>query len=479
MISIKNIRNQKINLSTLTETLFYCFPLSFIIGNLAVTLNLLFFLILSAFLIKREKLNFRFDGSVWLLVAFFSYLFISTTIQFLFLDSFHLTKLNWSLAQDPIFKSIGLIRFPILIFLVDTLFYNKILNLKKFLLSTFFCTTFVSFDVIFQYFVGFDLFGYKSFGDRNPGPFGDEWIAGSYLQKFSFFSIFFICSISKNKNFKNLTTIFVIVLHFIAIFLAGNRMPVLLFLFGFVLIILLVKNFRIIFSSSLLISMVLIFFILGNDSPLKRNFVHFINQINIFEIINVTKDNKKSENKIKNSTDENFEIYYTPSAPRAKIFQNILATTGHAAIYRTSVWMWKDQPLFGFGLKSFRTKCQDIEQYSPRVLTITKMPYYNIGFACSTHSHNYYLELLAETGIIGISLIIIFFLILLKDSFYFLKKFNKQTDAYMLLLMPIIIVFFLEIWPLKSSGSFFTSWNATFIWLNISLLMLIRTKKNS
>ena len=116
MISIKNIRNQKINLSTLTETLFYCFPLSFIIGNLAVTLNLLFFIIFSAFLIKREKLNFRFNSSIWLLVVFFSYLFISTTIQFLFLDSFHLAKLNWSLAQDPIFKSIGLIRFPILIF---------------------------------------------------------------------------------------------------------------------------------------------------------------------------------------------------------------------------------------------------------------------------------------------------------------------------------------------------------------------------
>ena len=45
---------------------------------------------------------------------------------------------------------------------------------------------------MFQYVFGFDLFGYKSFGDKNPGPFGDEWIAGTYLQKFSFISIFCI-----------------------------------------------------------------------------------------------------------------------------------------------------------------------------------------------------------------------------------------------------------------------------------------------
>ena len=34
----------------------------------------------------------------------------------------------------------------------------------------------------------FDLFGFKSQGIRNSGPFGDEMIAGGYLQKFSFFS---------------------------------------------------------------------------------------------------------------------------------------------------------------------------------------------------------------------------------------------------------------------------------------------------
>ena len=94
-------------------------------------------------------------------------------------------------GTDAIFKSFSLIRFIILIFIVDILFSNKIINLKKLFLFSLFCTSFVSFDILVQYFTGFDLFGLK--GDKvvaeirpNSGPFGDEYIAGSYLQKFSF-----------------------------------------------------------------------------------------------------------------------------------------------------------------------------------------------------------------------------------------------------------------------------------------------------
>lgn len=75
MINIKNIGKQKINSINLVKALFYSFPLSFIIGNLAVTFNLLFFIIASLFLIQGEKLDIRFNGSIWLLIAFFSYLF--------------------------------------------------------------------------------------------------------------------------------------------------------------------------------------------------------------------------------------------------------------------------------------------------------------------------------------------------------------------------------------------------------------------
>jgi hypothetical protein len=84
---------------------------------------------------------------------------------------------------------------------------------------------------------------------------------------------------------------------------------------------------------------------------------------------------------------------------------------------------------------------------------------------------------LGEAGIIGTSLIVIFFLILLKDSFFYIKKYNQQKNPEMILLIPVIILFFLEIWPIKSTGSFFTTWNATFFWLNVGLLMTGVSKK--
>ena len=56
MINIKDIRNQKINTINLVKALFYSFPLTFILGNLAVTLNLLFFIIMSFFIIKKKNL---------------------------------------------------------------------------------------------------------------------------------------------------------------------------------------------------------------------------------------------------------------------------------------------------------------------------------------------------------------------------------------------------------------------------------------
>ena len=128
MINIKDIRNQKINTINLVKALFYSFPLTFILGNFAVTLNLLFFIIFSLILIKREKLDLRFNSSIWILIVFFSYLFISTTIQFQLPGLLNEKTQHWSLEENPIFKSALLIRYPILILLVDTLFFNKILH---------------------------------------------------------------------------------------------------------------------------------------------------------------------------------------------------------------------------------------------------------------------------------------------------------------------------------------------------------------
>ena len=86
---------------------------------------------------------------------------------------------------------------------VNILFVNMIINLKKLFLFCLICSSFVCIDIFFQYINGTDLFGYKNLIDRNSGPFGDEFIAGSYLLKYSFFSFFGFLALNKNKKYSS------------------------------------------------------------------------------------------------------------------------------------------------------------------------------------------------------------------------------------------------------------------------------------
>ena len=472
MINLKSDKNQKTNETRLVQILFYTFPLWFIVGNLAVSLNTLLFIVVSLFVIQRKQLTFRFNNSYWLLIAFFLYFFLSTIIQYLspgYLNE-RMQILNPSLENNPIFKSFLQIRFIILIFIIDTLFINKILNLKKLFLSSLLCTSFVSFDVILQYITGFDLFGLKSSYTWNSGPFGDEKIASTYLKNFSFFSFFYIFATYKNKNFSKPLLIFIIIFHLLAILLAGNRMPMVLFLFGCVLIIFFIRNLRIVMSLSLIIFISIFFLLIKNDKNFRHAYGAFFSDINIIKLVKINKDITSKQADEKKAAEEYEEVKIL-NVPRSVIF---LRHSGYNRIFHTAITMWKEQPLTGFGFKSFRIKCWDMLNKDNAERKITKRPQYIV---CSNHAHNYYLELLSEAGIIGTSLMVIFFLILLKDSFFYIKKYNQQKNPEMNLLIPVIILFFLEIWPLKSTGSFFTTWGATFFWLNVGLLMTGVSKK--
>ena len=131
MLKLKTIENQKFSGIKLVEVLFYTFPLWFILGNLAVSINTLLFIVFSLFLIKKKRLSFRFNNLNWILIIFFSYFFISTTIHFLNVEILNVRLKDMSLENNPIFKSFMLIRFLILLIILDTIFFNQILNLKK------------------------------------------------------------------------------------------------------------------------------------------------------------------------------------------------------------------------------------------------------------------------------------------------------------------------------------------------------------
>jgi len=127
---------------------------------------------------------------------------------------------------------------------------------------------------------------------------------------------------------------------------------------------------------------------------------------------------------------------------------------------------WLMNKYIGGGIKSFRYYCH----VRP---SIDKNP--KVG--CNMHPHNYYFELLTETGLIGFILAITIFGMTLYRTFYkkyFVKSFfliNNKT------IIPFIFLFIAEIFPIKSTGSFFTTGNATYIFLIMAILVGLASKE--
>ena len=135
----------------------------------------------------------------------------------------------------------------------------------------------------------------------------------------------------------------------------------------------------------------------------------------------------------------------------------------------TAIDTWKPNKIFGNGIKSFRFDCSELLK-NKNVNMSEDFKKDKKNRLCSNHPHNYYFEILTETGILGILLsltIAVFFMM------FFIKnyKFFKGNDLKNYILLAAIISLILEMLPLRSTGSFFASSNANYIVLISSILL--------
>ena len=94
------------------------------------------------------------------------------------------------------------------------------------------------------------------------------------------------------------------------------------------------------------------------------------------------------------------------------------------------------------------------------------------------HPHNYYLEILTETGLIGFIIILFIFSNIIYLSL--IKKYIlKSSLINNHIIVPFIFLFIAEIFPLRSTGSFFTTGNTTYLFLIVGILIGLLRKENS
>ena len=122
--------------------------------------------------------------------------------------------------------------------------------------------------------------------------------------------------------------------------------------------------------------------------------------------------------------------------------------------------MFIAKPLLGHGPQTFRINCQ-------------KPMYYENIHSCATSPHNFLLQLLAEIGIFGFSIVFLFFYFL----FFYLKKIKQKFYSMSFYYLPLILFTF----PFLPSGNFFNNWLSIISYLSMSLsiyLLFIKHEKN-
>ena len=362
------------------------------------------------------------------------YLFKDYVIYYLFIIFLYI-NFN-SLFSEYIYVSfkysIGFIR--VIIFSVALYF---ILTKNKKLISNFYyiflgCVIFLFLDSSLQSITGSNILGYKpQDNSRMTSFFLNEQIMGSYVARLLPLAIGLFYIINKNKSL----TFFLILTSGAVIFLSGERTSLAYFLITFFCYFLIELNIRKIIIAFVFFFLSISFFIYQNPAQYNRIINHTLQQ----------------------SKESKYGLY----------------SYRHQLHYASAYSMFKDRPLLGQGIGTFRYLCENekfsqknkiiedgkiyakkstnyfyeklfdepekvyfyemyyLDDLGYRVIVIGRIKPKHIFFfesgeyvlknqslysdfeyenGCNTHPHNIYMQFLAELGIIGFGLFLFIFL---------------------------------------------------------------------
>lgn len=410
---------KKLNFHFIINILIAFLPLSFIAGNSIINLNLILIILTCITYWKSNFFKIKLFLIDKLLIFFFLFSIISGLINF-----FYFIENDASIAKENFIKSIVYTRYLLFYFSLRLIVENKYFNFKFFFLFSGISVVFVSLDLILQFYSGTDIFGFAKSQYRVSGPFGNELIAGSYLQRFSLFLffvfIFFKDVLRKNTLILILSILFVLI--FFSVTIAGNRMPLVLFVLSFIILFSFEKKLRKFFL--ILIPIIsIVFFALYIFHPYIKDLTDHFLRLSV-EIIT------------------SFDQIYDPK---------LNFTNMYLKEFNLGYMTWKENLIIGGGINSFYLNCK-------------------INFdICTNHPHNYYLEILSELGIIGfitfLMIVIKLFVLFFRVRKYLADDLNKN------LITPFALLFFVEIFPIKTTGSFFTTGNASYIFFLIAVMI--------
>ena len=443
------MKNSYLSAQNFLNFLVYLFPLSFVLGNLFVNIEIVLISLVGILFYKNQLFDFKKDNILILIIIFFLTVIFSTLFEI------YKNPENFELK-----KAILFLRYLIFLIVLRCMVLKEHLNFKLFLLSCLLFACFLSVDIIFQYLFGFNILGLEAAEHRRSSFFGGELVAGGYIQRFCVLGIFAIPFVLKKNHIKVLALFFSLIICFLGIFLSGNRMPTIMFLFFLVLLSLVFsfKKFKYALQlASVLIVIIGIFvFSVGNIKSLQMNYLRFLGGMP--EPTKIISELKRNYPELKKYMGTKKKFHETDSWENKDSYEIYPYRTGYTQLYITALDIIRDDPLIGRGIKSFRNSCWEKVYLPNRV--------------CENHPHNFYLEILNDTGFVGLIILSIALLLLL------MKNFQKYGNRFDLFYYPFLFSLVIEFFPLRSSGSFFSTSNAAFVFFLMGILIGLKELKN-
>jgi len=390
-------------------------PFIFILGPTFV--EIFSFFVVSLFLFEAK-------GSFYKINKKYIYLFL---VFFLFIL---LRSLVFSQEFEKIRSVVFYFRF---LFYVLALIYflNRIDNKQKYLTKIIFLGfSLLIYDSIIQYYHGKNIFNIPLYDQQRASSFfGKELILGSFLFRFLPF-IFIILILFKfdfKKNKLNLS--FFLGSYFFSVLISGERTSFFLLLLTIFLLIILIKDFRKILLCSLIFFLFInLIFSFSKKNPYDRMFKYTFSQM----------ISQKMDSKIDLELNKKISFFS----------YNYVFSREHQGHYIIAIRMFLDNPIFGQGPRSFRYLCSEDR-------------FIKSDGICTTHPHNTYLQLLAETGLIGFLFIFVLFLFTLKEvvkKFFKNFKHKNRDNNFVQIKYISLIAIFVSLFPLAPSGNFFNNW---------------------
>ena len=403
--------------------LFTLLPISLILGNFAVNLNILIIDILTLYLCFIKK---NWD---WTKEKFFKFLIIFYI--FLIFNSLYSYYFSTHETNSGLIRSLTFIKFIIFaysfkILVVDSKTLNKIMIYWSCIIAV------VIFDIFFESIFGNNIIGNESpDGTRIVSFFKDELVVGSLILCFGYaITTYYLSQNLKVKN--NIIINFLLLLIPVTILITGERSNFIKSLIIFSFIIIFINQQKLILKKRNFIILILLSFL----SLIYLNPNIYNKQTEFFKrVINV--------NKIENEFIEGSDFFNR--------FQKIR----YFVHYDVSLKIFKEYPLFGVANKNFRHECNNKKYFDEKI----KLS----NVRCNTHPHQIHFELLSEHGIIGY---IFFFVIIFTGLKKIYHNYIATKSIFYLSSVLYLMIFLIPILP---SGSFFSTFNGTLFWIIFSI----------